>query len=195
MTSAEDNAPRLRQSHIFQRDALEHYVEESWCSARLFEVETFDGHIVDPACGWGTIVINALTHGHHAAGSDLVQRGWDSTRTPCDFLKDVHKYDNIVTNPPFNIIEDFIIHAVLRSRRKTAAIFPLARMPAAHWLERLPLSRVWLLTPRPSMPPGSYIAAGGRVGGGRVDYCWLVFEHGHIGKATIDWLHRDGGVS
>lgn len=192
MTATEDNGPRLRQSHIFHREEHEHYVEESWCSSRLFDVEPFHGHIVDPACGWGTIVINALKHGYCAAGSDLVHRGWDSTHTPTDFLKDTHQYDNIVTNPPFNIIEDFTIQAALRARRKAAVIFPLARMPAAHWLEGLPLARVWLLTPRPSMPPGHYIKAGGKVGGGRVDYCWLVFEHGHKGRWTGDWLYRDG---
>jgi hypothetical protein len=192
MTSAEDNEPRLRQSHIFQRDALEHYVEESWCSKRLFDVEKFEGHIVDPACGWGIIVVNALIAGYCAAGSDIVDRGHDYPAR--DFLKTDHQYDNIVTNPPFDCIAGFTTQCVLRSKRKAAVILPLARMPAAHWLEGLPLARVWLLTPRPSMPPGSYIAAGGRVGGGRVDYCWLVFEHGYTGKSTIDWLHRDGAT-
>jgi hypothetical protein len=195
MTAVDDGTgKRLRQSHIFPREEHEHYVEESWCSKRLFDVEPFEGHIVDPACGWGTIVINALTHGYVAAGSDLVQRGWDSTRTPSDFLRDTHAYDNVVTNPPFELLEEFTIQAVLRSRRKAAVIFPVARMPAAHYLERLPLRHVWLLTPRPSMPPGNYIRAGGKVGGGRVDFCWLVFDHRASSvDPVVRWLHRDGG--
>ena len=45
-------------------------------------------------------------------------------------------------------------------------LVPLRRLPAAHWLEHLPLETVWLLTPRPSIPPGSYIAAGHKPGGG-----------------------------
>ena len=83
----EQDAPRERRSHIFPREANQHYVEEPWCSKRLFDVEPFEGHIVDPCCGWGQIVIAALEHGYHAAGSDIVDRGWDSTRTPSDFLK------------------------------------------------------------------------------------------------------------
>ena len=183
--------PRLRRSHIFPRQQHEHYVEEKWCSRRLFDVEKFTGSIVDPACGWGQIVIAALEHGYSAAGCDIVNRGWDSTRTPSDFLKSTINYENIVTNPPFDRLEDFTIQAVSRSRRKAAVLFPLARIPAAHYLERLPLARVWLMTPRPSMPPGHYIKAGGKVGGGRIDFCWLVFEHGHRDQPTMFWLHRE----
>lgn len=194
MSVAEDREPRLRHSHMFLRSELDHYVEEPWCSKRLFEEEAFSRSIVDPACGWGTIVIQALAHGHVAAGFDLVQRGWDSTRTPTDFLTCTTLFDNIVTNPPFEILEQFITHAVAHSRYKTAAIFPLARLPAAHWLEQLPLKKIWLLTPRPSMPPGDYIRAGGKVGGGRVDFCWLVFERDYQGNPTVARLYRDGGA-
>jgi hypothetical protein len=58
-----------------------------------------------------------------------------------------------------------------------------------------PLRRVWLLTPRPSMPPGHVIAAGETPGGGKMDFCWLVFEHQLSGIPQIGWLHRDEAVS
>ena len=185
--------PRARQSHIFDRETHDHYVEEPWCSKRLFDVEPFVGTIVDPACGWGTIVTEALSAGYCAAGSDLVHRGWDSTRTPSDFLASTIVFDNIVTNPPFDISEEFITHAVAHARRKVAAIYPVRRLPVAgRWLSRLPLARIWLLTPRPSMPTGDYIKAGGKVGGGKQDFCWLVFDHDHEGPTVVLWLHRDG---
>jgi hypothetical protein len=41
------------------------------------------------------------------------------------------------------------------------------------------------------MPPGDYILAGKKPGGGKVDFCWLIFEQGYRGKAETDWLHRD----
>lgn len=184
---------KIRNSHIFPREANEHYVEPAWCSRRLFEVERFQGYVVDPACGWGTIVISARQAGIEAAGYDIIDRGWDSIMTGTDFLTSSITYDNIVTNPPFDRMQEFVMHAVVRSRYKTAIVFPVARLPAAHWLECLPLARVYHLTPRPSMPPGKYIAAGNKPAGGRVDYCWLVFEHGHRGSPEMKWLHRDGG--
>jgi hypothetical protein len=48
--------PRARQSHIFDCETHDHYVEEPWCSKRLFDVELFVGTIVDPACGWASVM-------------------------------------------------------------------------------------------------------------------------------------------
>ena len=47
------------------------------------------------------------------------------------------------------------------------------------------------MTPRPSMPPGGVIKAGGKVGGGKSDYCWLVFQIGYAGEPVMKWLRRD----
>jgi hypothetical protein len=187
-----DQVTKPLNARIFAREQSDHYVEPAWCSARLFQVEQFEGSIVDPACGWGTIVIEARRTGYNAAGSDIVDRGHDSTRTPSDFLKSIAVYDNIVTNPPFDIAQQFITHAVKHARRKVAAIVPIRRLPAASWLQALPLARVLMLTPRPSMPSGSFIRAGGKVGGGTQDFCWLIFDHGHQGEPTIGWLRRAG---
>lgn len=182
---------RPLNAHVWEREANEHYVEPAWCSARLIQEERFAGSIYDPCCGFGTIVIEALKAGFNAYGSDLVQRGWDSTRTPHNFLDHEHKHDNIVCNPPFNIADKFTLHALKCTTAKVAAIFPVARLNAAHWLKGLPLKTIWLLTPRPSMPPGHVIAAGEKPGGGKMDYCWLVFDHGHDGAAQVKWLRRD----
>ena len=180
-------------AHVFEREVNEHYVEPAWCSARLFQEEQFKGKIWDPCCGFGTIVKEALKAGHVAYGSDLVDRGWDSTRTPLDFLtvRD-ERHDNIVCNPPFNIAGRFAAHALNIAACKVALVFPTARLNAAHWLRDKPLKTIWLLTPRPSMPPGHVITSGGKVGGGKMDFCWLVFEHEHSGTPEMKWLRREG---
>jgi hypothetical protein len=65
------------------------------------------------------------------------------------------------------------------------------RLNAAHWLDDLPLKSVYLLTPRPSMPPGAWIAAGNKPGGGTQDFCWLIFSKRHRGESQLQWLYRD----
>jgi hypothetical protein len=76
-------------------------------------------------------------------------------------------------------------------------VFPTARLNAGRWLTDTPLRRIWLLTPRPSMPPGETILRGGRAAGGKTDFCWLLFDQGFKfeqctkGEPTIGWLHRD----
>jgi hypothetical protein len=167
----------------------EHYVEPFWVSAQLFEMEDFNGEIYDPACGFGRIVHTARNAGHTAYGSDIVDRGFEGG--VLDFFEDDTNHDNIVSNPPFDTIERFALHALTLAERKVALIMPTARLNAARWLSIAPLQRVWLLTPRPSMPPGHVITSGGKVGGGKSDYCWLVFDRGYRGKPELRWMHRD----
>jgi hypothetical protein len=188
----EDSRPL--NARIWPRSEAEWYVEPSWCSERLFAVEEFSGTIYDPACGMGRIPLAAMRAGLRALGSDMVNRGWDST--PQNFFLHRTRHPNIVTNPPFDIAPEFAQHALQIATRKVAIIFPTARLNAAHhWLSSAPLVRIWLLTPRPSMPPGDYILAGKKPGGGKMDFCWLVFEHGYDGEPKARWLHRDGDAA
>jgi hypothetical protein len=188
---------RERRSHIWRREANEHYVEPAWCSERLFQEEIFRGPVNDPCCGFGTIPEAAHRAGIGASACDLVDRGYAGAWTE-DFLTSTWPRDNIVSNPPFNIAERFVRHAIEVTGLKVCIIFPTARLNAAngpkgkYWIRGLPLRRVWLLTPRPSMPPGHVLAAGGKPGGGKEDFCWLVFERGWEGPAELQWLHRDG---
>jgi len=174
----------------------EHYVEPHWCSERLFEKERFAGGVYDPACGFGRIIMSAKKAGYAAYGSDIVDRsglGMDLYHgyTPEDFFDHESVHANIVSNPPFDRFMDFAQHALDRAHKKVALIMPTARLNAARWLVATPLRRIWLLTPRPSMPPGHVITSGGKVGGGKSDYAWLVFEHGYDGEPELRWMHRD----
>ena len=181
---------RTVNAHAWQREDNEHYVEPEWCSRRLFEEEAFSGTIHDPACGFGNVVKSAKALDLPAFGTDLVDRG-GSELPPQNFFDVRTKVANIVTNPPFKIIENFTLHALSLALLKVAVVMPTARMNAAHWLRGTPLRRIWLMTPRPSMPPGSVIAAGEKPGGGKVDFCWLVFQQGWEGHAETRWLRRD----
>lgn len=187
---------RLR-AHIFEKEARGHYVEPAWTSRRLFEAERFDRRIHDPACGWGTITKEAVAAGYHyVGGSDILDRrrhGLGPNFYKRDFLKSRFSLrgTSIICNPPFDHVQEFCEHALELEASKVAMICLVRRLNAARWLTELPLRRIWLLTPRPSMPPGSWIAKGNKPGGGTQDFCWLVFERGYTGEPTIGWLHRD----
>jgi hypothetical protein len=151
MTETPIGAERSRDSYIWQRH--EHQ-EPPWVSSRLFDVETFDGGIWDPACGGGNILRSAEAAGIPARGSDIVSRAYGIFNPDQDFFRPhpVPAAASIVTNPPFNQARAFIERALTLVTHKVAAIFPTARLNAARWLEPLPLKTIWLLTPRPSMP-------------------------------------------
>jgi hypothetical protein len=187
--------PTPINAHSWQREAQEHYVEPFWCSERLFAEEKFEGPVWDPCCGFGRIPESAIKAGLKAYGTDIVDRGWRDFTCKADFLTHGRLLGgdcDVVCNPPFNIAGQFARRALdMPGVQKVAMIFPTARLNAAHWLRETPLARVWLMTPRPSLPPGHTITAGQKPGGGKMDFCWLVWTKGRIGPADLRWLRRD----
>jgi hypothetical protein len=166
------------------------YVEEPWTSERLFAVETFPGTGWDCCCSTGTIPRSALTAGLSICASDIADHGYGVH--PWDFLTKpalTKKPFSIITNPPYALTHEIVERALELGATKIAIFFPVARMNAAwRWLMSLPLAHMYLLTPRPSVPP----RAVQNPSGGRVDFCWLILDRCHGGKPTWGWLHRDG---
>ena len=193
--SPEEYGRRDKASGIWARDPHDWYVEPSWTSTRLFDEETFDGGITDPACGMGRIVISARSRGLIACGYDIVRRSDECVRV-ADFLADDWRGHsaNFVSNPPFGPADQFAKLALQRTRGKVALLLPATwhfGKARAAWLKTTPLRRVLALTPRPSMPPGAVIVAGEKPGGGTKDFSWYIWEIGYTGPWTGGWLNRD----
>jgi hypothetical protein len=183
-------------AHIWAREETGFYIEPEWCSQRLFEVEKFAGAVWDPSCGTGRIAEAARRARYTTRATDIIDRGYTHFDGCVDFLLcDRPLANNIVCNPPFKKCDQFVHRslALIKDDGKVAVIWLVRRLNTARWLADLPLARVYLLTPRPSMPPGHVIAAGEKPGGGTQDFCWLAFSHKHKGPPTLHWLCRDGG--
>ena len=135
-----------------------------------------------------------LAAGYRTIATDMIDRGYPRLDARVDFLCcESPRAPNIVCNPPFDICDQFVRRALHLAGGKVAMIWLARRLNAARWLANAPLACTYLLTPRPSMPPGHVIAAGEKPGGGTQDFCWLVFSRKHKGPPTLHWLCRDGG--
>jgi hypothetical protein len=195
--TAELGALRQKDAQIWARHPRDFYVEPEWCSQRLFEEEEFPRGCVisDPACGLGRILQSAHNAGHLVYGADIVSRSeWCDAEE--DFLLSTEAPWSIVSNPPFGIADAFTKHALKLVRHEVALLLPTKWMNSAKrgaWLETTPLRRVWLLGPRPSMPPGPVIEAGIAPGNGTVDFAWFVWERGYEGRPELRWLRRGRG--
>jgi len=187
-------AHRPLAAHRWEKALYGWYVDEQWCSVRLFDVEKFEGDIHDPCCGMGRIPDAARRAGYSTCATDIVDRGYWDFKGCADFLKcDRALARNVVCNPPFDCCDAFVMHALdlTAPAGKVAMIWLTRRLNAARWLAETPLARIHLLTPRPSMPPGQFILAGEKPQGGTQDFAWLVFDHKHEGPPALCWLHRD----
>ena len=154
----------------------------------LLSVERFEGEVWEPACGGGHMSEVLKAHGYRVTSTDLVDRGYG--RAPVDFLRDVRTVDNVITNPPYKLAEEFAAHALARTTGKVALLCRLA------WLEGIqrkrffqasPLARVWVFSRRLAMQRGKICDTGGMIA-----FAWYVWEHGHRGPPRLGWLdHRD----
>lgn len=186
----------LKNAPLWERDPDDWYVEPAWCSDALFAVEPFEGVVCDPCCGMGRILDAAARAGHATFGSDIVDRGASKRHSfgVVSFVDWPMAVDNIVCNPPYKFGDDFVQRVVDGALRKSAVLLRAQWANAgtrSRWLESLPLRRVLMLTPRPSMPPGAVILHDGKdPSGGRQDYAWFVFERDFVGSPSFGWARR-----
>lgn len=202
---------REKDAHVWARDPNDWYCEDRASVDFLLDREQIDGCVYDPACGGGNIVMACEDRGIHAFGTDLIRRTY---HTPAwffgihDFIAgpvlDLEGVGAIISNPPYyraKGTEAFIRNALAHDAEKVIMVvnakFLFGGARAAGLFTRHPPSRVWPISPRPSMPPGEWIRDGGKIGGGTEDFCWLVWERRLIRAGSrgcsIAWGAPDPG--
>lgn len=153
----------------------------------LLGVEKFDGEIWECACGDGAISRVLEERGHVVKSSDLIDRGYGES--PVDFLLMPRNLstDNVVTNPPYCLAEDFVMAALAVSRRKVAMLCKLAFLEGEkrrRMFETTPLARIHVFSKRITMTRNGEKMPNG----GMIAFAWFVWEHGHQGRPSVGWL-------
>lgn len=170
----------------YKRVDADWYLEPPSVVHALLDVEPFPGLTLDPSCGGGNIPKVFQGRGLSCLGADLHDRGYG---VPGISIFDQHQMiDNIVTNPPFGIIEPYIRHALTITRRKVAVLASLNLLESrrrAPLFKETPFARVWVSSARISMPPGGTDIPARN---GSVAFGWFVWEHGYRHMPTIGWL-------
>lgn len=176
------------RSSGYERQTQDWYRESRRAVDALLDVEKFSGTICDPACGSGNIPGACKYRGYETFGSDIIDRGY-LDYGPGDFLTSERPFDNFLSNPPFGIAVDFVLHALSLASNKVAIL------QRTSWLEgekryqqlfsRNQLAHVWQFRSRISMPPGDSDA---EAKGGSVAFAWFVFCRDHNGPPTLGWL-------
>jgi len=178
-----------------ERHEDDYYKTPPSCTRALLNVETFSNVIEEPACGDGAISEVLRDRGYFVWSSDLVARGYGAQ---ADFLqKDERFCDSLVTNPPYALAEQFLLHAQELGYHKIALLLRLA------WLEgekrretifsRFPPIRIHVFSARQTLWKGDDPNA--RTTGGMAAYAWFVWEKDFTGKPTIDWISREESVT
>lgn len=156
----------------------------------LLCVEQFQQSVWEPSCGHGAISKPMEDAGYDLTISDSVDRGcadaFGCMQETIDFLATGADSDepfdcDIVTNPPFGIVNEYIQHALLIHRpRKMAMLLNLNAMCGADnerrnfWMEQWPPARVWVFSRR--LPMMHRDGWDGPVSGSQMNTAWFVWE-------------------
>lgn len=174
----------------------------------LPKLEEFSKTIWEPACGKGRITDILIEHGYKVKQSDLIDRGAANQdgeiATVEDFLKTRKrkaKYD-IITNPPFNLANEFIAHAMKEHRPNKIAMFLNLNMQCGfndpdrcYWMDEHPPSRIYVFSRRlPMMHREGY--EGKKSDSPQMLCMWCIWELGEDGEypagpthwQRIDWM-------
>lgn len=154
----------------------------------LLKVESFSGGIWEPACGDGAMAKILEAHGYNVISTDIEPRNYGSQLD--FFFAPSLLAPNIITNPPYNLLNEFIERSVLFRPEKIALLSKLNALETidrSYILERTHLTRVWVFRARHSIWRNG-IAPEGKDPGGMIAFCWLVWERGYTGKPVVGWV-------
>ena len=165
----------------------------------LLKVEKIIYPALEPACGEGHIsklLTGANTpNGGAVISSDLINRGYGNMFV--DFLKydfDEYGINTVITNPPFNLFQEFVEKALKVAKKKVIMFGKLQALEGikrATYLETTPLKTVYVFKKRQQpLRNGSEIdeATGKKWASSTMAFAWFVWEKGYTGKPTIEWI-------
>jgi hypothetical protein len=173
-------------------DATNRHPEDYYRTPRravdaLLAVERFDGPVWEPACGDGAISEILLETGHQVVSTDLIDRGYGQHGV--NFLQSAVRNDvkHVITNPPFRLAQAFVEHALELVDGKVVMLMRTLFLEGGRRKEffaRTPLARVWVFSSRINVARGGDPRYADGLGG-MVSFSWFVWEHGHVGSATL----------
>jgi hypothetical protein len=182
-------------SRTNQGDGLDFWRTPPQATQALLDNEWFYGNMLEPACGLGDMsdVLSKCVGRDLVTSADIVNRGYRYQTETKDFLVAEMMFDNIITNPPFSLAEEFARKALELSTKKVALLLKLEFLQSRGRLDLFrttPLKTVYVF---PYRIPFHQFGYDKPINNQR--HAWYVWEHGHVGNPELEWIKiPDEGV-
>lgn len=152
-----------------------------------------NGSILEPACGGGHISEVLYTKYSNITSTDIIDRGYDRLDFTADFLKhNFCSYDNVITNPPFKLIQEFISKAIAISNQKVimfAKIQLLEGKKRYSFFKKYPPSYIYVHSSRVApYRNGEEFDDKGKPWNSTMCFAWFVWDKSYFGEPIIRWL-------
>jgi len=147
----------------------------------LLEVEAILYPALEPACGEGHI--SRLLEPYTTKSTDLIDRGYGNVGI--DFLTSefLGEYNTVITNPPFNLFQEFVEKALKVAKKKVIMFGKLQALEGvkrATFLQKTPLRTVYVFKRRqqPMRNGKSNDEITGKKMSSTMAFAWYVWEIG-----------------
>lgn len=170
------------------RQSDDFYVTPDIAIEKLLEVEKFENPVWECACGDGAISKILEKHGYTVISTDLRIDNKIYGEKGIDFLTTKKEVKTIMTNPPFKLFNEFILHSLPQANK----VVMFGRIQALEGMERYktiysknPPSRIYVFSKRVSTTKEGQGKANGTV-----CFAWFVWEKGFLGKTIVEWINN-----
>lgn len=171
-----------------ERVENDYYATPENSTKALLEVEAIHYPVCEPACGEGHIA-KLLDEEKGVYASDLIERGYGEVG---DFLESTKFYPTIITNPPFNLFQEFAEHALKQATHKVILFGKLQALEGKKrgtFMQNSPLKTVYVFKSRQNpLRNGSPVDENGKPWASTMAFAWFVWEKGYKGEPIIKWL-------
>ncbi len=169
-----------------ERVENDYYATPTSSTRSLLAVESISYPAWECACGEGHIA--ELLEGEVYA-SDLIDRGYGEV---ADFLQTEKQFATIITNPPFNLFQEFAEHALRNATQKVILFGKLQALEGkkrATFMQNSPLKTVYVFKSRQNpLRNGSEVDENGKPWASTMAFAWFVWEIGYEGLPVIKWI-------
>ena len=178
-----------------ERVENDYYATPEESTKALLAVEDIIYPAWEPACGEGHIaklLKDPILGVEVVVATDLVDRGYG--KGGIDFLNTCAVADaqTIITNPPFNLFQEFAEKALSIAKSKVILFGKLQALEGvkrATFMEKSPLKTIYVFKNRQNpLRNGSAVDENGKPWASTMAFAWFVWEIGYAGLPCIKWL-------
>lgn len=166
---------------------------------KILQKVFLEGSILEPACGEGHIakVLREFYPEREIVATDLVQRAdifGIGAQYGVDFLKHDfgRTFDNIVTNPPYSLAQEFVERAIDISHKKVLMLLKiqfLEGIARKRMFEKTPPKNVWVFSKRINpLPNGKSVRENGKKMASTMCFAWFEWDKQYSGAPQIKWI-------
>ena len=177
-----------------ERQNEDFYATDSIAIDKLKAVYDIPKNIIEVSAGNGHLSERLKELGYNVISWDIVQRDYPLDKVQ-DFLlvKELPKGYSILTNPPFKLASDFVLHSLDLLEDGQQAIFFLkiqfleSQKRYKEIFSKYPPKYIYVFSERCLCAMNGEFEINGKRQSSAVCYAWYVFEKGFKGETILRW--------